>query len=117
MHVDGHVTILHPDSSKCDPVIFGYAMLASQPELEALGEGSTGQTELGRERLASLVVDIPTPENCEVVSPQLSLLDRVAGQLYEETQYLLALREALLPTLISGELRVNDTKALVEEPA
>lgn len=51
MTVDSHVTILRPDFTKVDPIFLGYILKWKQPVIEQLGEGTTGQTELKRERL------------------------------------------------------------------
>jgi type I restriction enzyme S subunit len=58
--VDSHVSIVRPDPDKIDPRFFGYAMVLSQPKIEAMGEGATGQTELSRRRLCEEVL-IPRP--------------------------------------------------------
>jgi type I restriction enzyme S subunit len=115
--VDGHVTIVRPDPGKCDPAVLGYAMLASQLELEALGEGSTGQTELSRQRLGGFVLEVPVGVQVSVVAKQLDLLDEFAGGCFEEVRSLSAIRDALLPKLLSGELRIRDAEGLVEERA
>ncbi len=52
--VDSHVTIVRPSDS-VDPLFFGYAMKWREPEIEALAEGSTGQTELSRVRLGQAI--------------------------------------------------------------
>lgn len=48
--VDSHVTIVRP-SEQIYPAFLGYALQYRQPNIEALAEGSTGQTELSRTRL------------------------------------------------------------------
>ncbi|HED6497138.1 restriction endonuclease subunit S [Listeria monocytogenes] len=49
--VDGHMIILRADSREIDPIYLGYALKSQQPKIESLQEGSTGQTELNRQRL------------------------------------------------------------------
>lgn len=49
--VDGHMIIVRADKPKIDPVYLGYALKAQQLKIESLQEGSTGQTELNRQRL------------------------------------------------------------------
>jgi len=46
--VDSHVTIVRPDPAAVDPQYLGFALRLLQREIEALAEGSTGQTELPR---------------------------------------------------------------------
>ncbi|WP_084677557.1 restriction endonuclease subunit S [Streptococcus hyovaginalis] len=49
--VDGHMIILRADCREIDPIYLGYALKSQQPKIESLQEGSTGQTELNRQRL------------------------------------------------------------------
>lgn len=56
--VDSHVTIVRPDLNKYDPLYFGYAMFFAQPQIERMGDGATGQTELSKTRLSD-EIDIP----------------------------------------------------------
>lgn len=58
--VDSHVTLLRPDPRAVDPLYLGIAVRFFEPEIEALGEGSTGQTELSRIRLGAFAVPIPS---------------------------------------------------------
>jgi len=57
--VDSHVTVVRLDNSKIDPAFFGIAMRAKQKIFEALGEGSTGQTELSRYRVGEIEFEYP----------------------------------------------------------
>ena len=50
--VDSHVTIVRPNKD-VNPVFLGYVLKWRQPGIEALAEGSTGQTELSRQRLGN----------------------------------------------------------------
>lgn len=50
--VDGHMIIIRPNE-KVIPRYLGYAIKSHQQEILKLDEGSTGQTELNRERLLS----------------------------------------------------------------
>ena len=53
--VDGHMIILRP-IEEMDPIYYGYAVKAFQAKIEALAEGSTGQTEINRKRLQEEIV-------------------------------------------------------------
>lgn len=59
--VDSHITIIRPNPQVVDPYYLGMAVRCFEREIEQLGEGSTGQTELARARLAEFRV--PVPEN------------------------------------------------------
>ena len=61
--VDSHVTIVRP-AKEVNPLFLGYAVKWRQPYIEALAEGSTGQTELSRFRLGDEIT-IPLPSLAE----------------------------------------------------
>ena len=114
--VDSHVTIVRA-SSKTDPFFLGMSLTGREDEIEELGEGSTGQTELSRARLEDLKVIAP-PFELQVafgvaVRP---LLLRIAEN-EAQSRTLATLRDTLLPKLLSGELSVNAAQALAEEAA
>ena len=56
--VDSHVTIVRPNSLKIDPVYFGYLIKSKQYLIESFAEGSTGQTELARNSVKELEVEV-----------------------------------------------------------
>jgi type I restriction enzyme, S subunit len=110
--VDSHVTMLRA-APGVDPWFFGIGLTGREAEIEALGEGSTGQTELSRVRLGDLLCLAPPSEvqkQFGVITSQL--LERLSGAQQEST-VLASLRDTLLPKLISGELRVADTSRFI----
>ena len=114
--VDSHVTVVRAGPSLTWNYL-GLSTMRRQPEIEAMGEGSTGQTELSRGKLALLKLVIPTAHVLqafdEIVVP---LRERFAENL-EKAQTLATLRDTLLPRLISGQLRLPQVDALIEETA
>ena len=48
--VDGHMILIRP-TNEMDPLYYGYAIKSYQKKIESLAEGSTGQTEINRQRL------------------------------------------------------------------
>ncbi len=54
---DSHVTLVRIDKS-FDHVFIGYKLKSLQPCIESMAEGSTGQTELNREKLKQLVMQV-----------------------------------------------------------
>ncbi len=48
--VDGHMILLRP-TKEIDPLYYGYVIKSYQMKIESLAEGSTGQTEINRQRL------------------------------------------------------------------
>lgn len=73
--VDSHVTIVRAKGS-VNARFLGYNLFLQQPNIEALAEGSTGQTELSRIRLAEAIkVLVPTLQEQQVIADTLSCLD------------------------------------------
>jgi type I restriction enzyme S subunit len=112
--VDSHITVLRaaPD---IDPWFLGIGLTGRESEIENLGEGSTGQTELSRKRLGELPCVVP-PIKLQrqfgaIAEP---LLERLA-RIQEESTTLATLRDTLLPRLISGELRIRDAERITAE--
>ncbi len=112
--VDSHVTVVRAGTALSWPFL-GQWMMRQQPQIEAMGEGSTGQTELSRSKLAELRLTAPS-------APVLNLFDDLVLPLKERialnesrVQTLTQLRDALLPRLISGQLRLPDAEQAVEE--
>jgi hypothetical protein len=113
--VDSHITIVRFDARKVDPVCAGFAMLNAESEIEALGEGSTGQTELGRTQLSAVRINMPSRDRAVMLRPVLDALESRGDSALEESDSLAALRDTLLPKLMSGEIRVRDAERVVEE--
>ena len=103
MIVDSHVTVVRVGASLTWNYV-GLAMMRMQDEIECLGEGSTGQTELSRARLAQIKLVIPPSailkEFDQIVVP---LRDRFASNL-KQIKVLSTLRDTLLPRLMTGKL-------------
>ena len=110
--VDSHVTVIRA-AEGVNPWFLGIALIGREEEVEALGEGSTGQTELSRTRLGALACMVPPAELQasfgHLVAP---LLLRLSENEHGNTT-LAALRDTLLPKLISGELRVRNVERLL----
>jgi type I restriction enzyme, S subunit len=113
--VDSHVTIVRFNPAKIDPVCAGFAMLDAEPEIEALGEGSTGQTELSRAQLSALRIALPSSELSAFLRPVLDALESSGASALEESLSLVELRDTLLPKLMSGEMRVRDAEKVIED--
>lgn len=62
--VDGHMIIVRANTKKIDPLYLGYALKSQQSMIEGLQEGSTGQTELNRQRLLD-EISIVYPESLD----------------------------------------------------
>jgi type I restriction enzyme S subunit len=113
--VDSHVAIVRFNQAKVDPVCAGFAMLAAQPEIETLGEGSTGQTELSRARLGAVRLTMPNKKLAAGLQPKLNALEGSGDAALQESIALAELRDTLLPKLMSGEIRVREAEEMVAE--
>jgi type I restriction enzyme S subunit len=75
--VDSHISIVRPDSKQNDPRFIGYVLKKSEKAIEAMAEGSTGQTELSRTKLREFEFSIPeSVENQRKIAKILGDLDR-----------------------------------------
>jgi type I restriction enzyme S subunit len=106
--VDGHVTVVKPDVREYPPTVLAYVLLGMESAIERLATGSTGQTELGRERLSALPVETPAREMAVTLEPMLRAFEESAASLGRETSALIDLRDTLLPELLSGTIRVPE---------
>ncbi|MFF1740740.1 restriction endonuclease subunit S domain-containing protein [Streptomyces mirabilis] len=113
--VDSHITIVRFNEMYVDPVCAGFALLLAQPEIEEMGEGSTGQTELRRTRLGNMEITLPDRARQQRLRADLDALEERADRALAESQTLTTLRDTLLPQLMSGRLRVKDAEKIVED--
>lgn len=104
--VDSHVTIARPAKEN---LIFyiGLWGILHEKEIESLHTGSTGQTELPRDRVKAMELRLPDNDTLDrfnaLITPMAAAI--VANQ--EENNRLAALRDAILPKLMSGEIDVS----------
>jgi type I restriction enzyme S subunit len=93
--VDSHITIVRFDSSKVERTCGGFALLS--------------RVELGRLRIRVPRADAQGP-----LGSRLDALTRLVDSRLAESVRLAELRDALLPHLMSGRLRVKDAEKQVE---
>ena len=104
--VDSHVTIVRPAKEN---LIFyiGLWGILHEKEIESLHTGSTGQTELPRDRVKAMELRLPDNDTLDrfnaLITPMAAAI--VANQ--EENNQLAALRDAILPKLMSGEIDIS----------
>jgi type I restriction enzyme S subunit len=107
--VDSHVTIVRP-AADTDPFFLGINLTGREAEIEELGEGSTGQTELSRTRLGELKIITPPFDLQKAFGAAVGpLLMRIAEN-ETQSRTLATLRDTLLPKLLSGELSVAEVQ-------
>ena len=104
--VDSHVTIVR---AKNQLLLFyiGLWGITHEREIEALHTGSTGQTELPRDRVKAMELNLPDNDTLtrfnSVITPLVSTI--IVNQ--RENTRLASIRDALLPKLMSGELDIS----------
>ncbi|MGO8466449.1 restriction endonuclease subunit S [Rhizobium leguminosarum] len=109
---DSHVSLVRPDVDKVSPLFLGFNLTEREFEIERLGHGSTGQTELSRQKLSELAVVVP--EKALQMSFDVMVQPAVSRRSANRTQIAIlnTLRDTLLPKLISGELQAPNLSAL-----
>ncbi|WP_081079448.1 restriction endonuclease subunit S [Burkholderia cepacia] len=111
--VDSHVTVVRASSSISSNFL-GLNLLSRQTEIEALGEGSTGQTELSRTKLGQLrIIQPPTEIIRHFDLATIPLRSQISLNLLEN-KALSSLRGLLLPKLIAGEISFGDAEQSIE---
>ena len=115
IYVDSHVTVVKADPRRIYPVLMPYLVFPLQDEIEHMATGSTGQTELSPSRLAQLNVPLLSLEEQRPLSARLVALEAQAYYCQVQSLKLTELRDALLPELMSGRMRVDEAGRLVSE--
>lgn len=104
--VDSHVTVVRV-GERLNSAFLGQWFALKQNEIEALGEGSTGQTELSRGKLADMPVLVPEGSLLNVFDANVAPLKSLISTRDRESLALQKARDALLPRLLSGELKAG----------
>ena len=104
--VDSHVTIVRPAKEN---LIFyiGLWGILHEKEIESLHTGSTGQTELPRDRVKAMELLLPDNETLDRFNALITPMAATIVTNQEENNRLAALRDAILPKLMSGEIDVS----------
>ena len=104
--VDSHVTIVRPAKEN---LIFyiGLWGILHEREIESLHTGSTGQTELPRERVKALELHLPDNWTLDRFNTLIAPMAAAIVSKQHENNKLATLRDALLPKLMSGEIDVS----------
>ena len=107
--VDSHVTIVRPAKEN---LIFyiGLWGILHEKEIESLHTGSTGQTELPRDRVKALGLLLPDNETLDRFNSLIAPMAAAIVSNQDENNKLADLRDALLPKLMSGEIDVSEVK-------
>lgn len=113
--VDSHVSIVRVDRNKANQSFIGYSLTEKQTEIEALGEGSTGQTELSRDNLGKLKMLLPGSDLQRKFDEFITPTFQKIGINEKENQQLSNLRDWLLPMLMNGQVIVGGYDTAEEE--
>ncbi len=104
--VDSHITIVRPINEILVYYIGLWGIL-HEKEIEALHTGSTGQTELPRDRVKAMNILLPDIETLNRFNAVIAPMTAAIISHQEENLKLATLRDALLPKLMSGEIDVS----------
>ena len=104
---DSHVTILRPNAKAVEPEYLGHTVSHLQDYFESMAAGSTGQAELSRDLIARTKIIVPSVEAQSEFAAQVSPMRQQRRTLLTANDALAKTRDALLPRLISGKLKVD----------
>ncbi|MDT9407646.1 restriction endonuclease subunit S [Corynebacterium rouxii] len=107
---DSHVSIVKFDERKVDPEFAGVVLTSMEKQIEDLAEGTTGQTELRRDLLSGLPLQLPRIKVQRQVGAQIRQFDASKRALEKKNQVLAATRDELLPLLMNGKITVAEAK-------
>lgn len=107
MTVDSHITIVRPLHPNLIYLI-GMWGLTHEREIEALHTGSTGQTELPRDRVKEMPLLLPDTDTLERFNAIMKVNTGMINANQKENDSLAQLRDGLLPRLLSGEMDISD---------
>ena len=105
--VDSHVTIVRPVTEN---LIFyiGLWGIQHEKEIESLHTGSTGQTELPRDRVKAMELVLPDSKTLTHFNSVMAPMASAIVTNLEENKCLANLRDALIPKLMAGEIDVAE---------
>jgi type I restriction enzyme, S subunit len=92
-----------------------YSLLALEDQFSAYEAGGTVFGSINKEQLGSLAVTIAPPDVLDAFEQHGSGYDSGIHKAHEETLALVALRDTLLPKLVSGDLRVPDAERVLAD--
>lgn len=107
--VDSHVTVVRPAKENLIFYIGLWGVLHER-EIESLHTGSTGQTELPKERVKALELHLPDNGTLDRFNTLIAPMAAAIVSMQNENNKLAILRDALLPKLMSGEIDVSSVQ-------
>ena len=107
MTVDTHMTIVRPKSTELIYYL-GLWGLTHEKEIETEHTGSTGQTELPRERVGAMQLVMPDKDTLNAFNTAVAPMLQQVTQNQTANRLLSEMRDTLLPKLLSGEIDVTN---------
>ena len=105
--VDSHVTIVRPSTDELRYYI-GFWGITHEREIEALHTGSTGQTELPRERVKNMPILLPDRDTLDIFNAAIDPMVSMITENLEENVRLEKVRDSLLARLMSGAINISN---------
>lgn len=93
--VDSHVTIVRMNQNEAFPNFVFYNLRHREEDIEGFAEGSTGQIELGRERVKLIDIFLPPLPEQKAIASVLSGLDDKIDLLHRQNKTLESMAETL----------------------
>jgi restriction endonuclease S subunit len=100
---DSHLTLVRPRPDVCYPPFIGLNLHFRESEIVILAGGSTGQTELSRDSVATFPVSLPPIAEQKRIVGIISSIDDVVQAAERAVGDAKSLRSGLLSSLLSGE--------------
>lgn len=112
--IDSHVTVVRVDPEVYPKHVFAQQMIFLEPHVTALGEGSTGQTELSRKLISNIAIVMPEFKCLEQLEARIRVFSLARSRNRNQVDVLTQLRDTLLPKLLSGELQLPEAEGVVD---
>lgn len=100
------ISIVRADPEKIHPLILGYYFKNIQSQIENMGEGTTGQTSLKNKLLDEIDFVLPSKDIQNKISHLFEEINYRIDENIFEISILSQIRDAILPKLMSGKMRV-----------
>jgi len=113
--IDSHVTLLRPQPDKL--YYLGAYIKHNQDLLMEMGVGSTGQTELNKDKIKGMLILIPQDNVLSAFEDTIKPLMQLKTKLQNKNKCLRRIRDDLLSRLISGDISVSNIKFSEQEVA
>ncbi|HEX7902633.1 MAG TPA: restriction endonuclease subunit S [Chitinophagaceae bacterium] len=115
--VDSHVSIVRLNQAVVNPKFVFYNLRKKEEEIENYAEGSTGQIELGRDRIRDIDILIPPLQEQNTITEILSSLDDKLDLLHRQNKTLEQLAETLFKQWFVEEAEESWEAATISDVA